>query len=215
MDIITNNNKKHNALRVRMAPLELEFLDAFCEMKKQSRAKIVRSALKSYIYRNIDNRMRPNKKLIISQNMFKPLLDNTDESFIEKIAEISFQNGVSDRKYLENLLDSFNKGSSTPEHTLDLEGRVKSLIEDVFNPDAQNWFESVRYGWNKNTIVIGGKHKLGRNFSLFIKYLMIKYLGIYDYELTSEEFRENKSEHNNNNLIYTIILNFSPNHSRV
>ena len=153
--------------------------------------------------------MRPNKKLTFSQNMLKPLLDNADEALIEKIAEISFQNGVSDRKYIENLLDSFRKGSSTPEHTLDLEGRVKSLIEDVFNPDAQNWFESVRYGWNKKTLVIGGKHNLGRNFSLFIKYLMIKYMGIYDYELISEEFRENKSEHDNN-LIYTIILNFSP-----
>ena len=153
--------------------------------------------------------MRPNKKLTFSQNMLKPLLDNADEALIEKIAEISFQNGVSDRKYIENLLDSFRKGSSTPEHTLDLEGRVKSLIEDVFNPNAQNWFESVRYGWNKKTLIIGGKHNLGRNFSLFIKYLMKKYMRIYDYELISEEFRENKSEHNNN-LIYTIVLNFSP-----
>lgn len=204
-----NNNKKYNIIRVRMTPLELEFLDVFCEMKKQSRTKIVRSALKSHLYRNIDNRMRPNKKLIFSQNMLKPLLDNADEALIEKIAEISFQNGVSDRKYIENLTDSFTKGSSTPEHTLDLEGRVKSLIEDVFNTDAQNWFESVRYGWNKKTIVFGGKHNLGRNFSLFIKYLLKKYMKVYNYELVSKEFRENKSERNNN-LIYTIILNFRP-----
>ena len=210
MDIMINNkNKKYNALRVRMTPLELEFLDAFCEMKEQTRAKIVRLALKSYIYRNIDNRMRQNKKLIFSQNMIKPLLDNADQALIEKIAEISFQNGVSDHKYIENLTISFTKDSSTPGHTLDLEGRVKSLIEDVFNPDAQNWFESVRYGWNKKTLVFGGKHNLGRNFSHFIKHLMIKYMRIYDYELISEEFRENKSEHNNN-LIYTIVLNFSP-----
>ena len=205
---MTNNNKKYNALRVRMTPLELDFLNAFCEMKKKSRAKIVRSALKSYIYRNIDNRMRQNKKLIFSQNMFKPLFDNADGALIEKIAEISFQNGVSDRKYLENLTDSLAKENSLG-HTLGLEGRVKSLIEDVFKPDAQNWFESVRYGWNKKTMIIGGKHNLGRNFSLFIKLLMIKYMGIYDYELISEEFREKKSEYNNN-LIYTVVLNFSP-----
>ena len=37
-----NHNKKYNALRVRMTPLELEFLDEFCKKKKQSRAKIVR-----------------------------------------------------------------------------------------------------------------------------------------------------------------------------
>ena len=205
---MTNNNKKYNALRVRMTPLELKFLDAFCEMKKKSRAKIVKLALKSYIYRNIDNLMRQNKKLIFSQNMFKPLFDNADEALIEKIAEISFQNGVSDRKYIENLTDSFTKNSPSG-HTLDLEGRVKSLIQDVFKSDAQNWFETVRYGWNKKTMIIGGKHNLGRNFSLFIKLLIIKYMGLYDYELISEEFREKKSEYNNN-LIYTVVLNFGP-----
>lgn len=210
---MTNKEDKYNALRVRMSPLELEFLDAFCEMNKQSRSKIVKTALKSYLYRNIDNKKRPNKKVIFSQNMLKPLLDNADKELIKQIAEISFQNGVSDHRYLDNILDTLKKGSLPKDYTLDLENRIKSLIENVFAPDAQNWFDSIRYGWNKKIIVIGGKHNLGRNFSLFIKFLMIKYMKIYNYELKSEEFRECKSK-NNNKLIYIIILNFIPISSR-
>lgn len=205
--------EKYNALRVRMDPLELEFLDAFCEISKQSRSKIARSALKSYLYRNIDNKKRPNKKVIFSQNMLKPLLDNANEELIKKIAEISFQNGISDHRYLDNILDSLKEGSIPTEYTLDLEGRIKSLIENVFNPDAQNWFDSIRYGWNKRILVIGGKHNLGRNFSLFIKFLMIKYMKIYNYKLKSEEFREYKSK-KTDKLSYVIILNFIPISSR-
>ncbi|MBY9013655.1 MAG: hypothetical protein KGD70_14890 [Candidatus Lokiarchaeota archaeon] len=152
-------NDKYNALRVRMSPIELEFLDAFCDMTKQSRSKLVKTALKSYLYRSIDNKKRPNKKVIFSQNMLKPLLDNADDALIEEIAEISFQNGVSDHRYLANLLDSLKESSTKPEYTLDLEGRVKSLIENVFSPDAQNWFESVNFGWNNKTMVIDEKHK--------------------------------------------------------
>ncbi|MFX1410929.1 MAG: hypothetical protein ACFFA6_11280 [Promethearchaeota archaeon] len=204
-----NKEDKYNALRVRMSPLELEFLDAFCEINKQSRSKIVKNALKSYLYRNIDNKKRPNKKVIFSQNMLKPLLDNADKKLIKQIAEISFQNGVSDHRYLDNMLDTLKKGSIPTDYTLDLEGRIKSLIENVFAPDAQNWFDSIRYGWNKKIMVIGGKHNLGRNFSRFIKYLMIKYMKIYSYELISKEFRECRSEYNDK-LIYVIILHFGP-----
>lgn len=113
--------------------------------------------------------------------MFKPLLDNADDALIQKIAEISFQNGVSDHRYLDNLLNSLKKGSIIPDYTLDLQGRIKSLIENVFSPDAQNWFDHISYGWNKKTVIIGGKHNLGRNFSLFIKNLMMNYMRIYNY----------------------------------
>jgi len=163
--------------------------------------------LNFYIYRSIDNKKRPNKKVIFSQNMLKPLLDNADDAIIEEIAEISFQNGVSDHRCLDNLLDSLKRSSTVPEYTLDLEGRVKSLIENVFSPDAQNWLNNVRYGWDKKIMIIGGKHNLGDNFSLFIKCLMIKYMKIYNYKLISEEFRESKSE-DNNRLEYIIILHF-------
>jgi hypothetical protein len=192
-----------------MNPLELEFLDTFCEIYKQSRSKIVRLALKSYLYRHIDNKKRPNKKIIISQNEIKPLLDNADDSIIRQIAEISFQNGVSDHRYLDNILDSIKKDEIPTDYNLDLEGRVKSLIENVFNPDAQNWFDSVRFGWNKKIMVIGGKHNLGTNFSLFIKYLLEKYMNIYNYKLVAEELRESKLEQCEK-LINTIILSFGP-----
>lgn len=192
-----------------MSPLELEFLDNFCEIYKQSRSKIVRLALKSYLYRHIDNKKRPNKKLIISQNEIKPLLDNADDALIRQIAEISFQNGVSDHRCLDNILDSLKDDMLATDYKLDLEGRVKSLIENVFNPDAQNWFDSVRYGWNKKIMIIGGKHNLGHNFSLFIKYLLENYMKIYNYGLISEELREDESDEHDKS-INTIIFSFGP-----
>ena len=83
------------------------------------------------------------------------------------------------------------------------------MIENVFSPYAKNWFESIKYGWNKKTMIIGGKHNLGPKFSLFIKFLLKKYMRIYNYELKSEKYREGKSDITND-TIYTIIFSFGP-----
>lgn len=66
MSNMKKEKEKYHTLRVRMSPLELEFLDTSCEITIQSRSKIAKMAIKSYLYRNIDNKKRPNKKVIFS-----------------------------------------------------------------------------------------------------------------------------------------------------
>ena len=205
-------------LRVRLSEFDLSIIDAFCKTQNQSRTKTVKKAIKSYIYLNIENRERPNKKVLFSQNMLKPLLDNANEKLIEKIAEISFNNGISDTNFLQKTLltikDIKKEVSAKPLLKsileLNLEERIKGLIEGVFSPGAQNWFESIKSGWNGNILILGGKHNLGHNFSLFFKHLMIKYMEVYEYKFQNENYRETKSKTEGKNPIYTVILHFVP-----
>jgi len=192
-------------LRVRVSEFDLDVIDAFCEIMNQSRTKTVKKALKNYIYLNVENKERPNQKVLFSQNMLKPLLDNADESLIKEIADISFENGLSDSKLLYETLKSMKNTNEI----LTVEERVKGLVEGVFSPDAQNWFENISFGWNGKILIVGGKHNLGPNFSLFFKHLILKYLNVYDYNLQKEDFRESKVK-DSEKMIYTVILQFKP-----
>lgn len=196
---------KYKELRVRLRENDLDTIDKFCKIVNQSRAKLVKKAVRTYTYLNVENKERPNKKMIISQNILKPLWDSTNETLIEQIAEISFQNGMADNRYFSNILGKLRN----PDKKIDMEKRVKGLVEGVFSADAQNWFEEVNFGWNGNILIIGGKHNLGPNFSLFIKHLLVKYMTLYDYKLQKEEFRETQSK-KSENMRYTIILYFNP-----
>ncbi len=200
-----NDINKYKELRVRLRENDLDTIDQFCKIMNQSRAKLVKKAVRTYTYLNVENKERPNKKMIISQNILKPLWDSADEVLIEQMAEISFQNGMADTRYFSEILGKLRN----PDKKIDMEKRVKSLVEGVFSADAQNWFEDVNFGWNGDILIMGGKHNLGPNFSLFIKHLLIKYMALYDYKLQKEEFRETQSK-KNENMRYTIILYFNP-----
>jgi hypothetical protein len=205
-------------LRVRVSEFDLDVLDSFCKLLNQSRTKTVKKAIKNYIYLNIENKDRPNKKVLFSQNMLKPLLDNVNESMIEEIAEISFQNGISDSELLLETLKSVKNISevisSNPKlqsfMLTDIEDRVKGLVEGVFSPEAQNWFDDIKFGWNDKILIVGGKHNLGSNFSLFFKCLMIKYMKLYEYKLQKDDYRESQSKTDTKYPIYTVILHFNP-----
>ena len=196
---------QYKELRVRVSEFDLDVIDAFCKITNQSKTNAVKQALKNYIYLNVENTERPNKKVLFSQNMLKPLLDSADESLIEEIAEISFQNGMSDSRLYYDVLNAL-RGT---EEDLTIERRVEGLVEGVFSPEAQNWFEDIKFGWNGKILILGGKHNLGPKFSLFIKHLMVKYMKVYGYELQKEEFRENQLKENEK-MIYTVILYFIP-----
>ena len=196
---------QYKELRVRVSEFDLDVIDAFCKVMNQSKTKVVKKALKNYIYLSVENKERPNKKVLFSQNMLKPLLDSADESLIEEIAEISFQNGISDSGIYYDVINAL-RGI---EEDLTIERRIEGLVNGVFSPDAQNWFEDIKFGWNGQILIIGGKHNLGSKFSLFIKLLMMKYLEVYGYTLQKEEFRETQSK-DGEKMRYTVILYFNP-----
>ena len=141
---------QYKELRVRVSEFDLDVIDAFCKITNQSKTNTVKQALKNYIYLNVENKERPNKKVLFSQNMLKPLLDSADESLIEEIAEISFQNGMSDSRLYYDVLNAL-RGT---EEDLTIERRVEGLVEGVFSPEAQNWFEDIKFGWNGKILIL-------------------------------------------------------------
>ncbi len=213
--IVKNKSAPDKELRVRVSKFDLDLIDAFCKTQNRSRTKTIKNAIKSYIYLNVENKERPNQKVLFSQNMLKPLLDNADEDLIEKVAQISYDNGMADSELLKKTLNTVGNEEKSPDIRYplikslsfdDLEDRVQMLIQGVFSPDAQNWFESIKYGWNDKILIVGGRHNMGKNFSVFFKFLMIKYMDFHDYKLKKDDYRETKVK----NPVYTVILHFKP-----
>jgi len=226
---------KEKTFTIRIDQQTLENMNMFKEVFGISKSELTRKSIRIYMLFNLNNQDTPNPKVLFSQNMLKPLLDSVNESEIEKIAEISFQNGISDLRFVGRKISnddiSFTKNidfeaftetgveasefDDEKRHSY-VDSQLLSLVSYVFAPDGQNWFISSKYFWRGVNVVFQGKHRLGNNFSLFIKFLLEKYLGRFNYEILREDFEEIKSlskiknENNVEQTTYSITLIFSP-----
>jgi len=155
----------------------------------KSTAKIIKQALNQYLTMNPINPVRPNPKLILSHNIFSRLLEAADEKTLEEMAEISFQNGKSDQEQWEIRAQANNcklpckRISNNVEHVIE-------LIKSVFSVDGQNWLENASYSKQGNDFIFEGEHDMIHNFSIFIKYLISKYLAGDGYKLIQEDYSQ-------------------------
>lgn len=155
----------------------------------KSTAKIIKQAINQYLIMTPINTERPNPKLILSHNILSRLLEAADEKTLEEMAEISFQNGKSDREQWEIRAQANNCKlpckyiSSNVEHVIE-------LTRSVFTVDGQNWLENASYSKKGNEFIFEGEHDLDHNFSIFIKYLISKYLASDGYKLVQEDYSQ-------------------------
>ena len=224
---------KEKTFTIRIDQETIEQMNIFSSIFKISKSELARKSIKNFIVLNLENKDSPNPKLLFSKNMLKPLLNFADESEIEKIAEISFQNGIADAKFFSQYIseDEIPEGLDVEAWTYDTdldltkfdlekrkklaESQLNSLISVVLAPHGQNWLDSIEYFKKGQNFVVQGKHQLGTNFSLFIKFLLQKYLMRFGYEVIREDFAEIKTKSIIKNqtdieqLIYSLTLVFS------
>ncbi len=157
---------------------------------------ITRESINLYLNEYRSKNPEVNPKLTISHNIFRKAITIASEKDLEEMAAISFQNGLEYKKHLFQKLD-LQEGKINSREAIDF--ALKILYRDVFAPEAQNWFNKIEYSWKKAQIMIAGKHDLGKNFSLFMKILMQKYMGLFFYELAKNVIRDD-----------TVILTYNP-----
>lgn len=155
----------------------------------KSTSKIIKQALHQYLIMNPINPVRPNPKLIFSHNILSRLLEAADDKTLEEMAEISFQNGKSDveqweiRAKRENCKLPYKYIANNVEHVIE-------IAKSVFSVDGQSWLENASYSKKGNEFIFEGEHDMDHNFSIFIKYLLSKYLAGDGYELVQEDYSQ-------------------------
>ncbi len=200
---------KEKTLGIRVNTEEMVMLDNFCEINNTTRSKVVRTAISTYVKLNLVNHKNPNLKMVISQNILKPLIELADNETIEKIAEISKNNSFSDGQVIFRDYKDVDFGKTRKEA---MTWVVNSIVNNELRPDASNWFEKIRYSWDGDNLIIVGKHNLGKNFSRFIKYYFVNTLKDYKYELVKEDFQNSKPNGDNGEeqVKELMVLTFSP-----
>jgi hypothetical protein len=164
---------------------ELEMIKPQLGIKSTS--KIIKLALNSFIAMNPYNPERPNPKLIISYNIFKELIKDASDGTLQSAASISFENSQSDT---EIHLKEYKKLSNTisKNEYMNSMKRIKDMLKWIFSKEGLNWFDVLTYQETDNNFIITGEHHLSRNFSKFIKYLLIHNFGLVNYSLTQEDY---------------------------
>ncbi|MCP4764344.1 MAG: hypothetical protein GY870_21400 [archaeon] len=155
----------------------------YCEDNNVSKSEISREAIIKYM--SIFNSQNQNPKLIFSYNLFKFMADKISDEDMEKLAILSYENAQNDlKRYSKILKVDFEKMNATL-----WMGALNNL---VFAPEGQNWFANIESSVKKTKIIFAGTHNLGKQFSVFIKYLIIQHFKKYDFEFDKAVLKENK-----------------------
>lgn len=206
VDSLSDNSKrltKEVSVSIRMYGHDAETIDSVADRVKINRSELIRRAASNFIKLNaVDNPEFPNPKLILSHNLLKILCDAVDENTIKKLAKLSFENGKHDYDYIKKITQ---KQSPEEIRAMFPEDPIKSVIRDVFSPDGLNWFEKIQYTHRGNRIIISGSHDMGKNFSIFIKYLLDFQLAEIDYHLIKSDMGETELMENRNNKIVSYL----------
>ncbi|UYP46249.1 hypothetical protein NEF87_002534 [Candidatus Lokiarchaeum ossiferum] len=184
-----NQKTPSKVFTIRIDELTLAELEMIKNIQSvKSTGKLIKQAINTYIAMNPYNPERPNPKLIMSYNIFKPLMDLASDDVLREMAQISYDNGVSDTK---NIQQELLRSGLKYEHTFkDEVEQVIHVLDFVLKPQGQNWFYNASYQLKNDQFFIKGEHALGKNFSIFIKYLLQNYLKEANMELIQEDYSE-------------------------
>ena len=158
----------------------------------QELTDFTRTAIHNYLSLFEEQDSVRNPKMILSQNLFKFALENMEESELEGLAEQSYRNGLIFGNFWKQKL-KFNQTTENHEQFKRdwLTFLLTHLNKQVFSNEGMNWFESTKLTRSKTTVNFSGSHNLGKNFSIFITYLLKKYIASRNYKMKSIELTNN------------------------
>ena len=183
--------KKGHVLSTRVDDRTLEYIDNYSQNYDISYSYLIRKALNYYVkYANKEdhNSSYTKPSLIISKEYFKYMMDHLNEDDMKNLANITHNNLLySIKKYFAVV----NKEEVEP-FDINVRLYIGIVNTNMFQIEGNNWFNNFRHVFNRNMLSLGGDHSINLNFSIFIKYLFIKVLNSYSYELVEEKIEENK-----------------------
>ncbi|MHA1777485.1 MAG: hypothetical protein DRO88_05685 [Promethearchaeia archaeon] len=173
----SEKKNKEKIIGVRFDSETINHIEEFSEKYNISKSQLTRNAIHNYLNLFEEVSSLKNPKMIISQNIFKLALENLNETQLDELAELSYRNALIFGEFWKD------KFIFDPEQEKQLDFKkdwlsflLKHLITQVFSAHGMNWFSDIHYEWKDMTCYVSGAHNLGKNFSVFIKFLIEKYI---------------------------------------
>ena len=189
-----DKERKEKIIGVRFDSSTINEIEALLNKHKLSKSKFTRTAIHNYLTLFEEQDMKKNPKMILSQNLFAYTLECLNDTQLDHFAQLSFDNGVIYGTFLTEKLYFEEKELENKKFRKDwIIFLLKHLDQQVFSETGMNWFTETRFQWLETEgVFFSGKHNLGTNFSIFIKYLLSKYLAKPFYHLTKEKIEPGK-----------------------
>jgi len=162
----------------------------YSETYKISNSDLIREALNYYMkYAQKDdiNTSNIEPMVRITKEDYRYLLDNLDDSQIEKLAEQSYNSIIN---AIEKYFDAMGI-KETDFFKIPVKNLFPILKKEVYLHDANNLLNSFDYTIQKEIVIITGTHNLNLNFSKYCKQFVLKILDLKKYKLITEILREN------------------------
>ncbi|MHA1805042.1 MAG: hypothetical protein ACTSU4_11030 [Promethearchaeota archaeon] len=183
--------KKEIIVSTRVSFRTFQYLKKYCQNYDLSNSKLVRKAIRYYLkfaHRDDKNISYVLPKIIINKEDFKFMINCLDEIEIKEFAKKSYENT------LQGIQGYFLTIYGEKVNPLEIKPRalLNILKNNIFQYDGQNWFNSVKYLFNKDLLIFGGNHGFNEKFSLYVKYYLLNFLKSHSYHLIHENLGENK-----------------------
>jgi hypothetical protein len=186
---------RDHSITLRITDEENTILSTLSEKTKTSKSDLIRDSV--YIYFNLflDVQEKPAEHLVFHEKMLSYLLSIANEDQIKHLADLSFDIGMK-----EDVIDKTLKADyNDPLKPENFEFQLKMLTTHVFSSKAQRWMTKAEFSQNKDKMIFGGRHKLGKNFSIFIQYLLENYARYFHWQIE-------KAETESDRVVITFIM---------
>ncbi len=176
---------KEKTITVRISDVLWDEIQEVSKEKDLSQSKITRAALEKYLLR-MGN---PFPLISWGRNEFSFALSCLSDLELDKLAEISVQNGIKTRDYFVN---NFLKTDNLEDFQITIRTIIYILENYALNPEGQNWCKTIKSIWKGNWVLIIGTHENGLHFSKYVKFIYLKYFNLYSYDLIKEDLQQDK-----------------------
>lgn len=174
---------KTKSVTFRVTEEEYRILNLLTEKSKASVSDLIRNAVTQYYNLYLDIPGKPGGQVIFHSDMLRHIISCCKDDEIKQLAQISFNTGMQ-----EDLVDrEIKKDFRDPNNPDNFEHQLHMLTQYVFSPTGQRWMIKAEYLRNQNQFTFGGRHVLGKNFSLFIRYLLELFANYYHFEVQKAE----------------------------
>lgn len=174
---------KTKSVTFRVTEEEYQILNFLTEKSKDSVSNLIRNAVTQYYNLFLDIPGKPCGQVVFHSDMLRHIIACCNDEEIKELALISFNTGMK-----EDIVDrELKQDYRDPNNPENFGHQLHMLTQYVFSSTGQRWMTKAEYLQNQNQFTFGGRHVLGKNFSLFIRYLLENYATYYHFQIQKAE----------------------------
>ncbi len=187
-----SSKKNEIFLATRVNEKLMEQIDGYCMDYKITKSELLRNAIVYFLKFAQQDDKTYHPMMILSKQELAYMFVHLTEQELKEYASLSFDMGQKTQEHYGEILADGQDFKIKPRLIM------RTMKNEVFSHYGQNWFQKLEYSFKSNKLLIAGEHNLNAQFSIFFKYLMLKYLSPHNYIIQSENLGEKK-----------VVLNFS------